>query len=82
MGFWNIGLTRLVSVPTRAKYFAAGALIGLCFTILGVSTGAPGQLYGLHGNAAYIMIPIGMFSHSLVWGVAVYWVNGKLGVRQ
>ena len=81
MGLWNIGLIKLTDRATRPKYFLAGALLGLGFTILGVSTGAPGELYGLHGNMAFIMIPIGTASHSVIWGVAVYWVNGRLGVR-
>ena len=80
MGVWNICLTRSVSKPNRPKYFLAGAILGLCFTILGVSTGAPAQLYGLSGMSALIMIPIGTISHSFIWGVIVYWVNHKLGV--
>lgn len=81
MGLWNVGLVKLVDHATRAKYFLAGATLGLGFTVLGVSTGAPGELYGLHGKLAFLMIPIGTASHSLIWGVAVYWVNGRLGVR-
>lgn len=62
-------------------HLIAGAVIGLCFTIFGVMTGAPSELYNLQGKQKYIMIPIGTLSHTLIWGVIVYWVNGKLGVR-
>ena len=81
MGLWNIGLKKLSPAMTRKAHIIAGIIIGLCFTIVGVSTGAPGRLYNLHGNWAYIMIPIGTASHMLIWGVIVYWVNGLLGVR-
>ena len=42
---------------------------------------APSELYSLQGNQAYMMIPFGVVSHSLIWGVIVYWVNGMLEVR-
>ena len=80
MGLWNMGLQRFSNL-SRKSHFIAGAIIGLCFTILGVATGAPSELYNLQGNQKYIMIPIGVVSHSLIWGVIVYWVNGVLGVR-
>jgi len=70
MGLWNIGLKKLSPAMTRKAHIIAGIIIGLCFTCVGVSTGAPGKLYNLHGNMAFIM-----------WGVIVYWVNGLLGVR-
>ena len=82
MGLWNIGLLHLSKTMSRKAHIIAGIIIGLCFTTLGVSTGAPSELYGLEGNQAYMMIPIGVASHSFIWGVIVYWVNGKLGVRQ
>ena len=72
---------KLSPAMTRKAHIIAGIIIGLCFTIVGVSTVAPGRLYNLHGNWAYIMIPIGTASHMLIWGVIVYWVNGLLGVR-
>ena len=81
MGLWNIGLKKLSPGMTRKAHIIAGIIIGLCFTIVGVSTGAPGKLYNLHGNLAFIMIPIGTASHAFIWGVIVYWVNGLLGVR-
>jgi len=81
MGLWNIGLQKISKTMSRKAHFIAGAIIGLCFTILGVSTGAPSELYNLHGNMAYIMIPIGVVTHSFIWGVIVYWVNGVLGVN-
>ena len=79
MGLWNLGLSKL-STMSRKAHIIAGIIIGLCFTILGVSTGAPGRLYNLHGAMAFIMIPIGTASHTFIWGVIVYWVNGKLGL--
>ena len=81
MGLWNIGLLHFSKTMSRKAHFIAGIIIGLCFTTLGVSTGAPSELYGLEGNQAYMMIPIGVISHSFIWGVIVYWVNGMLGVR-
>lgn len=81
MGLWNIGLTHFSKTMSRKAHFIAGAIIGLCFTVLGVISGAPSELYNLHGYQAYIMIPIGVASHSFIWGVIVYWVNGLLGVR-
>lgn len=81
MGLWNIGLKKLSPAMTRKAHIIAGIIIGLCFTCVGVSTGAPGKLYNLHGNMAFIMIPIGTASHCFIWGVIVYWVNGLLGVR-
>ena len=81
MGLWNIGLLHFSKTMSRKAHIIAGVIIGLCFTTLGVSTGAPSELYGLEGNQAYMMIPIGVASHSFIWGVIVYWVNGKLGVR-
>ena len=79
MGLWNLGLSKLSNMSRKA-HIIAGIIIGLCFTTLGVSTGAPGQLYNLHGKMAFIMIPIGTASHTFIWGVIVYWVNGKLGL--
>ena len=81
MGLWNIGLRHFSKTMSRKAHLIAGAIIGLCFTCLGVTTGAPSELYNLHGNMALIMIPIGTLSHTLIWGVIVYWVNGLLGVR-
>jgi len=79
MGVWNLGLSKFSNMSRKA-HIIAGIIIGLCFTILGVSTGAPGRLYNLHGAMAFIMIPIGTASHTFIWGVIVYWVNGKLGL--
>lgn len=81
MGLWNMGLLHFSKTMSRKDHFIAGVIIGLCFTIFGVVTGAPAELYNLQGNLKYIMIPIGTLSHSLIWGVIVYWVNGVLGVR-
>lgn len=80
MGLWNIGLSKISKTMSRKAHVMAGVIIGLCFTIVGVSTGAPAKLYNLHGNMAFLMIPIGVASHSFIWGVIVYWVNGKLGL--
>jgi len=80
MGLWNIGLTKISKTMSRKAHLIAGIIIGLCFTGVGVTTGAPAELYNLHGKMAYIMIPIGVASHSFIWSVIVYWVNGKLGV--
>ena len=81
MGLWNIGLLYFSKTMSQKSHFIAGAIIGLCFTLLGVATGAPSELYNLQGNQAYIMIPIGVVTHSFIWGVIVYWTNGQLGVR-
>jgi len=80
MGLWNIGLTKISKTMSRKAHLMAGIIIGLCFTSVGVATGAPSELYNLHGKMAYLMIPIGVASHSFIWAVIVYWVNGKLGV--
>ena len=80
MGLWNIGLTKISKTMSRKAHLIAGIIIGLCFTGVGVTTGAPAELYNLHGKMAYIMIPIGVASHSFIWSVIVYWVIGKLGV--
>ena len=66
---------------SRKAHIIAGLIIGICFITLGVTTGAPKELYGLEGNQVYMMFPIGIASHTFIWGVIVYWVNGKLGVR-
>jgi len=80
MGLWNIGLSRIAPSMSRKAHIIAGVIIGLCFTIYGVSKGAPGELYNLHGEMALLMIPIGTASHAFIWGVIVYWVNKKLGL--
>ena len=80
MGLWNVGLSKISKTMSRKAHLMAGVIIGLCFTIVGVSTGAPSELYNLHGNSAYMMIPIGVISHGFIWAVIVYWVNGKLGI--
>ena len=81
MGLWNIGLSKISKTMSRKAHLIAGIIIGLCFTGVGVHSGAPAELYNLHGNNAYIMIPIGVASHTFIWGVIVFWINGKLGVR-
>lgn len=82
MGLWNMGLVHFSKTISRKAHFIAGAIIGLCFTIFGVITGAPSELYNLQGNQAYTMIPIGVVSHSLIWGIIVYCTNSVLGVRK
>ncbi len=85
MGLWNIALVRLAPrLPGKgnaATYWLAGAVLGLLFTIAGVSTGAPGKLYNLHGDMAFTIMPVGIFAHAFVWGVMVYNVNRLLGVK-
>lgn len=81
MGLWNIGLLNVSKTMSRKAHFITAIIIGLCFTTLGVSTGAPSELYGLEDTQAYMMIPIGVVSHSLISGVIVYWMNRKLSVR-
>ncbi len=85
MGLWNIALLRLMPrLPGKGSaltYWLSGAVLGLLFTTLGVSTGAPGRLYNLHGTMAFLIMPIGIAAHGMIWGVMVYWVNGKLGLR-
>ena len=78
MGLWNIGLSKISKTMSRKAHLIAGVIIGLCFTGVGVRSGAPAELYNLSGNQAYMMIPIGVASHSFIWGVIVYWVNGCL----
>jgi len=84
MGLWNMGLVKLSpKLPgkgSRLTYWLAGAAIGLLFTIVGVSTGAPGKLYGLTGDKAPLIMPIGIFAHGFIWGVMVRWTNGKLSL--
>lgn len=79
MGLWNMGVVKLSpKLPGKGSaltYWVAGAVIGLLFTIAGVSTGAPGKLYGLTGDKAPLIMPIG-----IIWGVMVRWTNGKLGL--
>ncbi len=85
MGLWNIALLRFApALPGKGNtltHWLAGITIGLAFTSLGVSSGAPGKLYNLHGHLAFVMMPIGMFAHGFIWGVIVHWVNRKLGLR-
>ena len=81
MGLWNIGLLHFSKTMSRKAHIIAGLIIGICFITLGVTTGAPKELYGLECNQVYMMFPIGIASHTFIWGVIVYWVNGKLGVR-
>ena len=81
MGLWNIGLLHFSKTMSRKAHIIARLIIGICFITLGVTTGAPKELYGLEGNQVYMMFPIGIASHTFIWGVIVYWVNGKLGVR-
>jgi hypothetical protein len=84
MGLWNMGVIKLTpKLPGKGSastYWIAGIVIGLLFTIVGVSTGAPGRLYGLTGNKAPIIMPIGMLAHGFIWGVMVRWTNKKLGL--
>ena len=84
MGLWNIALLRYApALPGQGgalTCWLAGALIGLIFTTLGVSTGAPGKLYGLHGALAFIMIPVGMTAHGFIWGVIVRQINRLMGL--
>ncbi|HFB55489.1 MAG TPA: hypothetical protein ENJ46_06145 [Hellea balneolensis] len=84
MGLWNMGVVKLTpKLPGKGNastYWIAGIVIGLLFTIVGVSTGAPGRLYGLTGNKAPIIMPIGMLAHGFIWGVMVRWTNKKLGL--
>jgi len=84
MGFWNMLLVRLApTLPGKgnaATHWLAGIALGLLFTIAGVSSGAPGKLYNLHGNMAFAIMPIGMFAHGFIWGMMVRWTNRKLGL--
>lgn len=84
MGLWNMGLVKLSpKLPGKGSaltYWLAGAVIGLLFTIVGVSTGAPGRLYGLTGDKAPLIMPIGILAHGFIWGVMVRWTNRKLGL--
>ena len=67
MGLWNMGVVKLTPrLPGKGSaltYWIAGVVIGLLFTIVGVSTGAPGKLYGLTGNKAPLIMPIGILAH-------------------
>ncbi len=85
LGLWNIALLRFASrLPGKGNaltYWLAGITLGLLLTTLGVNTGAPGKLYNLHGNMAFIMMPIGMFAYGFIWGVIVHWINRVLGLR-
>lgn len=67
MGLWNIGVVKFTPhLPGKGSaltYWIAGFSIGLLFTIAGVSTGAPGKLYGLTGNKAPLIMPIGILTH-------------------
>jgi hypothetical protein len=84
MGLWSMGLVKwsakLPGKGSALTYWLAGATIGLLFTIVGVSTGAPGKLYGLTGDKAPLIMPIGILAHGFIWGVMVRWTNGKLGL--
>ena len=84
MGLWNMGVVKLTpKLPAKSSvltYWIAGAVIGLLFTIVGVSTGAPGKLYGLTGDKAPLIMPIGIIAHGFIWGVMVRWTNAKLGL--
>ena len=84
MGLWNMGVVKLSpKLPGKGSaltYWIAGAVIGLLFTIAGVSTGAPEKLYGLSGGKAPLIMPIGIIAHGFIWGVMVRWTNGKLGL--
>ena len=75
MGFWNMGVVKFSpKIPGRGSaltYWLAGFVIGLLFTIVGVSTGAPGKLYGLTGDKAPLIMPIGILAHGFIWGVMV-----------
>ncbi len=86
MGLWNVALVRLApQLPGQGNaltHWLAGMMLGLVFTIVGVSTGAPGKLYNLQGNMAYLIMPIGVIAHGLIWGVMVRWINRFLGVFQ
>ena len=63
---------------------------GLYYTLAGgaslaaipflASTGAPGKLYNLHEEMAFLIMPIGMFAHGLIWGVIVYRINRLMSV--
>ncbi|PHR54482.1 MAG: hypothetical protein COA47_15480 [Robiginitomaculum sp.] len=86
MGLWNVALVRVApKLPGQGNaltHWLAGMALGLLFTIIGVSTGAPGKLYNLQGNMAYLIMPIGIIAHGLIWGVMVRWINRFLGVFQ
>ncbi len=84
MGLWNMGVVKFSpKIPGHGSaltYWLAGFAIGLLFTIVGVSTGAPGKLYGLTGDKAPLIMPIGILAHGFIWGVMVRWTNKTMGV--
>jgi len=84
MGIWNILLLKNIArLPGKGgvlTYWLAGGTLGLLFTIVGVSTGAPGRLYGLTGNLAPLIMPIGIVAHGFIWGVMVRWTNKQMGL--
>jgi len=58
-------------ISQKAYFISAISIWPLLYDIW-ASTGTPTKWYRLKGNQAYIMIPIGGVSHSLIWCVILY----------